>query len=91
MDRKGVRGVAHPYDQQQFNTLLTDAHVGSFDSVEVWLLLLAGVLIFFWWRNSWGQGSFLLRHAAAHAGATSGYDAEMQEAVGINGYQRVRP
>ena len=48
MDKKGMRGNSHPYAEQEFNSMLTDAHVGHFDSLEVILLITAVFFIVLW-------------------------------------------
>eukprot|EP00282_Hemiselmis_andersenii_P021398 CAMPEP_0172027746 /NCGR_PEP_ID=MMETSP1041-20130122/17171_1 /TAXON_ID=464988 /ORGANISM="Hemiselmis andersenii, Strain CCMP439" /LENGTH=92 /DNA_ID=CAMNT_0012683681 /DNA_START=28 /DNA_END=303 /DNA_ORIENTATION=+ len=92
MDRKGTRGNSHPYAEQEFNAMLTDAHIDHWDSLEFVLLFIAIVFVAIWWKTSLGTGSYFARHAASNAGASNagvGVDAEMtdSEYVGYNGYR----
>lgn len=49
MDRKGTRGNQHPYAEQAFNSMLTEAHVDHFDSIELWMMMFAIFLVAVWW------------------------------------------
>mmetsp|Transcript_40705 Transcript_40705/g.79691 ORF Transcript_40705/g.79691 Transcript_40705/m.79691 type:complete len:93 (+) Transcript_40705:371-649(+) len=92
MDKKGTRGNSHPYAEQDFNTLLTDAHIDHWDSLELVLLVIALVFVAMWWKTSLGAGSYFARHAAGNAGASNAaVDAEMNEGAGYNGYRRLHP
>lgn len=48
MDRKGTRGTQHPYAEQAFNSMLTEAHVDHFDSIELWMMIFTVVLVAVW-------------------------------------------
>lgn len=57
MDRKGTRGNQHPYAEQAFNSMLTEAHVDHFDSIELWMMMFAIFLVAAWWVPQFRTGS----------------------------------
>ena len=65
MDPSGTRaGEAHQYARMPFNTLEIDARNTHLDP---FMLCIAALFIFLWWRTSLGSWSFLARNARENA------------------------
>jgi len=82
MDAGYRTGLGHPYTRQFFNPIETGAANAH---LNPWLLLLALVLIYIWWRTMISGNSLLGRQAAQ---ATPGTEMH-PSGYGSRGYTRL--
>mmetsp|Transcript_90038 Transcript_90038/g.134923 ORF Transcript_90038/g.134923 Transcript_90038/m.134923 type:complete len:81 (+) Transcript_90038:58-300(+) len=80
MDSAIKRGLGPPSGRHAFDPIQTDAAITHTDP---YLVLVAILLMFLWWRMSFGPGSYGNRNSAGPQGT------ELREGYGSSGYFRV--